>query len=115
MTSNSDLSEHFVPSRARPRAAALLLAAALWGCSSADDGKSAASNMNTAGASGAAGAADTSSGGAGAGGSGTDSSGKEPKLPTTTETCPTLATGMVTVLGQQVQLFVGAKQADKKG
>jgi poly(3-hydroxybutyrate) depolymerase len=38
-----------------------------------------------------------------------------PKIPAVMGTCPTLATGSITVLGQSVSLSVGTKQADKKG
>jgi poly(3-hydroxybutyrate) depolymerase len=38
-----------------------------------------------------------------------------PKIPAVMGTCPTLATGNITVLGQSVSLSVGTKQADKKG
>lgn len=38
-----------------------------------------------------------------------------PEIPTTDENCPTLATGMVTVLGQEVQLWVGEVQEDVQG
>jgi hypothetical protein len=39
----------------------------------------------------------------------------EPQIPPAPASCPQLRTGNITVLGQQVQLFVGTKQADKKG
>lgn len=65
----------------------------------------------TAGTAGAGGTAGTD----GTAGTGVSTSGGDPKLPTTSEACPTLATGNVTVLGQSVQLWVGAKQTDKKG
>ncbi len=74
--------------------------------------------MLGAGAGGVAGGtAGVSGGTAGAGGAAgkRGMTNKDPKLPTITATCPTLATGMVTVMGQQVQLWVGTKQADKKG
>ena len=53
--------------------------------------------------------------GMGGGGIPDPTGGMEPKLPMITEMCPTLATGNVTVLGQQVQLWVGNKQEGKKG
>jgi hypothetical protein len=45
----------------------------------------------------------------------TPTGGKEPKIPAKPAMCPEIKTGMITVLGQQVQLTVGAKQAGKKG
>jgi hypothetical protein len=39
----------------------------------------------------------------------------EPQIPAAPASCPTLATGMVSVLGHQVQLWVGTKQANTKG
>jgi poly(3-hydroxybutyrate) depolymerase len=81
------------------------------GTSFAGDGAAGVMSFAGEGAAGAAGAA----AGSGAAGTGVTTSGADPVIPTTTETCPTLATGNITVKGQQVQLWVGAKQADKKG
>jgi predicted esterase len=47
--------------------------------------------------------------------SGVTTSGSGPTIPAVSGTCPTLATGNITVLGQTVQLFVGAKQTSVKG
>ena len=41
--------------------------------------------------------------------------GTGPKIPLATGTCPKLATGNITVMGQTVQLWVGAKQTNKRG
>jgi len=41
--------------------------------------------------------------------------GPKPILPEATEPCPTLATGMVTIKGLQVQLWVGERRSDVKG
>lgn len=50
------------------------------------------------------------------GGSGAMSgAGPEPTLPSPSDPCPTLATGMVQIKGQNVQLWVGSKQPGKKG
>lgn len=46
---------------------------------------------------------------------GTPMTSGEPRMPKASGECPMLKTGMVQVLGQQVQLWVGEKQADKKG
>jgi predicted esterase len=40
--------------------------------------------------------------------------GPEPKLPAAPTDCPVLATGNISVMNQQVQLWVGQKQPDKK-
>jgi hypothetical protein len=48
---------------------------------------------------------------------GSDAGGAEPQptmLPTAKETCPQLATGNATILGQTVQLWVGERQEDRK-
>ncbi|HEX5658532.1 MAG TPA: hypothetical protein VFX59_15120 [Polyangiales bacterium] len=42
-------------------------------------------------------------------------SGADPKIPAKPATCPEIKTGNITVNGQQVQLWVGAKKAGKKG
>lgn len=42
-------------------------------------------------------------------------SGEGPRIPAKPSQCPSIKTGNVTVLGQSVQLWVGAKQAGKKG
>ncbi len=47
----------------------------------------------------------------GGAGTGVTTSGSDPKIPTITDACPTLATGNITVMGQQVQLWVGANIA----
>jgi poly(3-hydroxybutyrate) depolymerase len=39
---------------------------------------------------------------------------KEPRIPEAQGECPTLATGMVQIMGHAVQLWVGEKQAEKK-
>jgi hypothetical protein len=39
----------------------------------------------------------------------------EPRIPAKPAQCPQIKTGMITVMGQQVQLWVGQKQAGKKG
>ncbi len=39
----------------------------------------------------------------------------EPRMPPKPATCPTIKTGNITVRGQSVQLWVGTKQAGKKG
>jgi predicted esterase len=39
----------------------------------------------------------------------------EPKLPMAPAMCPMIATGNITVLGQQVRLWVGEKKSDQKG
>ncbi len=72
----------------------------------------------TAGVGGTAGTAGTggTGGSSGVGGSGgAGGSGPEPRIPTITATCPTLQTGNVTVMGQQVQLWVGTRREDVKG
>jgi predicted esterase len=67
-----------------------------------------------------------SSGSGSGGGSGGDASSGDsggmtatmatvPQIPAAPASCPTLATGMVTVLGHQVQLWAGTKQAGQKG
>ncbi len=66
----------------------------------------------TGGAPGTGGAPAT--GGAKGTGGATGTTG-EPTIPSAPADCPVLSTGMVTVLGQQVQLWVGQKQAAKKG
>ena len=40
---------------------------------------------------------------------------KQPRIPVRPASCPEIKTGMVTVLGQQVQLWVGTKQPGKQG
>lgn len=42
-------------------------------------------------------------------------SGPEPKLPAAPASCPELATGTMNIMGEDVELFVGEKQTDKKG
>lgn len=49
------------------------------------------------------------------GASGSGPTGPEPTLPTAREACPTLATGNSTILGLNVQLWVGQRREDKKG
>jgi hypothetical protein len=61
------------------------------------------------------GTAGTGTAGTGTAGTGVTVGGSEPKIPTVSATCPQLKTGTVQVLGQNVQLWVGAKQAGKKG
>jgi poly(3-hydroxybutyrate) depolymerase len=70
-----------------------------------------AAGFAAAGTGGIGGAAGTG----GTGGSGPIQTNGEPKLPTITEQCPQLKTGNITVMGQQVQLWVGTKQDNKKG
>jgi len=41
--------------------------------------------------------------------------GGEPRIPMPTGECPQIKSGMITVLGQQVRLWVGTKQEGKKG
>jgi poly(3-hydroxybutyrate) depolymerase len=41
--------------------------------------------------------------------------GPKPILPEATEPCPTLATGLVTIKGLQIQLWVGERRSDVKG
>jgi predicted esterase len=41
--------------------------------------------------------------------------GPQPVIPMVSDPCPTLATGMITVKGQQVQLWVGARREDVAG
>jgi hypothetical protein len=69
-----------------------------------------AAGGGAAGTAGAAGAVDA----AGSGGGAAPTPG-EPKIPMAPEPCPMLKTGNVTIMGTSVQLFVGTKQADKKG
>ena len=52
---------------------------------------------------------------AGAGDTLTMTTAAGPKIPPLPATCPELKTGSVTVMGQQVTLWVGTKQAGKKG
>jgi poly(3-hydroxybutyrate) depolymerase len=52
---------------------------------------------------------------AGPAGSSTADEGPAPKLPAAPADCPMLATGTTNILGQPVELWVGQKQADKKG
>jgi predicted esterase len=48
-------------------------------------------------------------------GGGTTATGpKEPRIPDAAGDCPTLATGMVQIMGHSVQLWVGEKQEEKK-
>jgi poly(3-hydroxybutyrate) depolymerase len=79
---------------------------------------SAGGTPNTGGVSASGGRSSTggvtgSGGVTGAGGTVTTMG--EPKIPAAPTDCPVLKTGSVTVLGQQVQLWVGQKQASKKG
>lgn len=45
----------------------------------------------------------------------TPGDGKQPRIPAKPAQCPEIKTGMITVLGQQVQLTVGPKQPGQKG
>jgi poly(3-hydroxybutyrate) depolymerase len=74
----------------------------------------------SSGASSSSGGTSGSSSGQGTGVDGGSSSGvmttgSGPTIPAVSGTCPNLATGNITVLGQSVQLFVGAKQTSVKG
>jgi poly(3-hydroxybutyrate) depolymerase len=55
------------------------------------------------------------SGMGGSGGGGPIVTDGEPTIPAAPASCPTLATGTIQVKGQNVQMWVGTKQADKKG
>jgi hypothetical protein len=74
------------------------------------DGGSTGGTAGVGGASGAAGKGGTD-GGAGTGGTagagGTGGGGTDPPIPPPPAMCPTIATGMISVLGQQVQIWTG--------
>ena len=74
-------------------------------------------DAGTGGASGAAGRGGTDGGagtaGTGGTGGGSDAGGKEPPIPPPPATCPNIATGMISVMGQQVQIWAGP--ANMKG
>jgi hypothetical protein len=79
----------------------------------ADGGTTGGAGGSSGGASGAAGKGGTD-GGAGTGGAaGTGGGGSVPPIPPPPATCPTIATGMISVLGQQVQIWTGP--ANTKG
>jgi hypothetical protein len=86
----------------------------------ADGGSTGGAAGSTGGAGGSSGAAGKggadggagTGGSAGAGGTG-DAGGTNPPIPPPPATCPTIATGMITVLGQQVQIWTGP--ANSKG
>jgi predicted esterase len=74
-----------------------------------DAGSSSGSSGSSSSGTSGSGSTSGSSGGQGSSDDGGSGSATEPQIPAAPASCPTLATGMVSVMGHQVQLWVGSK------